>query len=300
MALYSSGIFGSLLTGGGNWKVYLKKATLVIRIESNKPTIFNYPQITAIERKTGVIWSELIISTKKQSFVLKGIVNNDAYQLESELERKISDALAILLKSYNRTLGTLVKAITQLLGSPVYISNYDIRSWINDQQSHSNQEINSLFSALVHPYAPTDIFSPKLQEGLETLRDILNGTLEIINKRNKHFVLNEIETYRDYFDEVESTPLTEEQRVASVVMEDRNLLVAAAGSGKTSTVIGKIGYALLKGIVNPDEILVLAFNKNAAVELEERIHLRLSEQLKRVAIKVKTFHALGMEIIAEV
>ena len=63
--------------------------------------------------------------------------------------------------------------------------------------------------------------------------------------------------YKDFFDAVETTPLTAEQRRAAVVMEDRNLLVASAGSGKTSTVVGKVGYVLLGELATPDEVLVV-------------------------------------------
>ena len=104
---------------------------------------------------------------------------------------------------------------------------------------------------------------------------------------------------REFFDSVESTPLTIEQRRASVVMEDRNLLVASAGSGKTSTVVAKVGYALMRGLVRPEEILVVAFNAHAAAELEERVHERLGAWINGpMSVKAKTFHAFGLEVIA--
>ena len=94
---------------------------------------------------------------------------------------------------------------------------------------------------------------------------------------------------------MEKTPLTDEQRRAAIVMEDRNLLVAAAGSGKTSAVVGKIGYVLKKEICQPEEIVALAFNKAAAEELQERIRLRLGGLLGKKNIKATTFHALGWD-----
>ncbi|MGO7360572.1 UvrD-helicase domain-containing protein [Rhizobium ruizarguesonis] len=41
-------------------------------------------------------------------------------------------------------------------------------------------------------------------------------------------------------------------------------IVAAAGSGKTSTMVSKTGYALLEGLATAHEILLLAFNADAA------------------------------------
>ncbi len=109
----------------------------------------------------------------------------------------------------------------------------------------------------------------------------------------------EIVRHKTFFDTVEETPLTPEQRVAAVVMEDRNLLVAAAGLGKTSTVVGKVGYALQTKQYVSGELLVLAFNNDAAKELDERINTQLGPLLPDgERIRATTFHALGLEIMA--
>lgn len=118
-----------------------------------------------------------------------------------------------------------------------------------------------------------------------------------LSERNEDFILREEKRLREFFDAVESRQLTEEQRRAAIVMEDNNLLVAAAGSGKTSVIIGKVGYLLKKGYCNPSEILLLAFNKKAAKEMEERIKQRLGGAAKGVT--VKTFHKCGLDIIAQ-
>lgn len=101
------------------------------------------------------------------------------------------------------------------------------------------------------------------------------GKSEVLENRNEDHLQREMAKYRGFFDSAETTPLTPEQRRACVTMEDRNLLVASAGSGKTSTVVGKIWYALLRQLVTPPEILIVAFNAHAAKELEERVHERL-------------------------
>ena len=110
----------------------------------------------------------------------------------------------------------------------------------------------------------------------------MSGTRDQIKRRNERFVTDEIVRCKEFFDGVEKTPLTKEQRIASVVFEDRNLLVAAAGSGKTSTIVGKIGYALLTKQYAPKDILVLAFNNDAAAELDERINATLAVSCRTV------------------
>ena len=47
---------------------------------------------------------------------------------------------------------------------------------------------------------------------------------------------------------------------------DNTLIVASAGSGKTSTIVGKVGYLLEKGLAKPSEILLLSFAKKVKDE----------------------------------
>ena len=131
---------------------------------------------------------------------------------------------------------------------------------------------------------------------LTTIRDFLKDPDRHRKRANKTFVVNELVRSREFFDRIESRPLTEEQRKAVVVDEDHNLVVAAAGSGKTSVIVAKAGWLLWKGYRQPSEILLLAFAKDAQKEMEERILRRLGPE-KSDRLPVRTFHSLGMSII---
>ena len=100
--------------------------------------------------------------------------------------------------------------------------------------------------------------------------------------------------YRKYFSSIEKHPLTLRQRQAIIVDENRNLIIAGAGTGKTSTVIGKVGYLLKSEKCCPHEILVIAYNRNAASELRERIEEKLNAE-----VVVGTFHSIGKNILFE-
>lgn len=106
------------------------------------------------------------------------------------------------------------------------------------------------------------------------------------------FVMAELDQWKDFFDTIESKPLTPEQRLSVVVDEDATLVLAGAGSGKTSVISAKAAYLVKAGIRKPEAILLLAFAKNAAEEMSERVEARSG-----VPIVARTFHAIAYDII---
>ena len=109
------------------------------------------------------------------------------------------------------------------------------------------------------------------------------------------FVAAELLEMKAFFETIESHPLTPEQRRAVVTDEDATLVLAGAGSGKTSVIVAKAAYLIERGIRTPEEILLLAFGKDAAAEMAARIRQRCGSP-----VEAMTFHALGYEIIRQV
>lgn len=110
-----------------------------------------------------------------------------------------------------------------------------------------------------------------------------------------------LDRHAQLFDTVERSPLTHEQRIAAVTVARRQLLIAAAGSGKTSTMVGKVACALAGGRCKPEQILVLAFNRKAAAELDERLRKSLAGILRPgESIQARTLHSLGLDIVSRV
>ncbi|QLF20656.1 UvrD-helicase domain-containing protein [Pseudomonas aeruginosa] len=102
---------------------------------------------------------------------------------------------------------------------------------------------------------------------------------------------------KHFFDTVEKNPLTDEQIHACVCMDDSVMVVAAAGSGKTSTMVAKTGYVIRQGLATPDQILLLSFNVSTANEIGKRVLEQLSDVADIEKVKSKTFHAFGSEVI---
>jgi superfamily I DNA/RNA helicase len=93
--------------------------------------------------------------------------------------------------------------------------------------------------------------------------------------------------------------LAPDQRAAATAAPGPVLCVAPAGSGKTTTLVARVAWLIDSG-VEPSAIAAITFNKRAAEELEERLVAAL-EPLGVAAgvVRVRTFHALGREILAD-
>ncbi len=73
------------------------------------------------------------------------------------------------------------------------------------------------------------------------------------------------------------------------------LIVAGPGSGKTSTLIGRVEYTVRTLGVLPQHILALTFSRKAAQEMEERLQLVLAGSLPTVS----TFHAYCADLLRQ-
>jgi len=108
---------------------------------------------------------------------------------------------------------------------------------------------------------------------------------------NDIFIKEEKLKFKDYFD-----GLTESQKEAVIIEEENNLVVAGAGSGKTSVIISKIGYLIKKNIANANQILILTFSNDTENELKNRAEKNLSEILSSSELQIMTFHKLGLKL----
>ncbi len=93
--------------------------------------------------------------------------------------------------------------------------------------------------------------------------------------------------------------LAPDQRAAATAPPGPVLCVAPAGSGKTTTLVARICWLVATG-TDPATITAVTFNKRAADELGERLRTALAPlDLSVDAVRVRTFHALGREMLAE-
>lgn len=160
----------------------------------------------------------------------------------------------------------------------------------------------------------------KTKDFIDKYKDTVLSGMNMEDTNRINFVLNQypishekVETLRklyetlkleereSFFDTVEKNPLTENQRLSVIRNNDINLVLAAAGTGKTSVMVAKVLDLIDSGCAKADEVLALAYNRDAAVEVKQRFDER--KKSAGLAFKdvprISTFHALGLQIIKD-
>lgn len=255
--------------------------------------------INQIKTKKGLIWGCLNIQCGDFDLELPGIYRWGIETAKSNLENIISNTLVDIANNLLTDSEKLSSDVDRFFERDTYIRQSYISSFSNDFL----KDINAFEEQLSH-FRNNEIIKKldqykQIASCLKKIKKDLEPSSKRLKDRNDAYIQSELKRYKGFFDRVEKLPLTEEQRISVVAFEDRNLLVAAAGSGKSSTLIGKVGYALHKGMFKAHEIVALAFNKDASDELNQRVEERLKPILGNTKVEAKTFHALGKSIITE-
>ena len=76
---------------------------------------------------------------------------------------------------------------------------------------------------------------------------------------NQKFIREDLQTYHSFFSNIEGRALDLQQRTAIITNEDNNLIIAGAGSGKTTTIVGKVKYIIDRFKAKPEEFLLISF-----------------------------------------
>jgi DNA helicase-4 len=176
--------------------------------------------------------------------------------------------------------------LTNLLNSDRYVERRTIDSW--------NKKWSFLLSLLKNA-KKLNVVDSELSKETTMLLKVFENIYKMISERNEAFIELERKKFEDLFNsKIEKYPLTKSQTRSIITDEYANLVVAGAGTGKTSTIVGKAAYILEKGLAKPEEILLLSFGRDVSKEMQKRI------AFLGLNLDVKTFHSLGLGIIANV
>lgn len=118
------------------------------------------------------------------------------------------------------------------------------------------------------------------------------GTINrLVKQHNEGIITFLLDTHKEFFDHCLKYPLDKQQRRSIVSEGDNCLVVSSAGSGKTSSIVGKVKYLIEIKKVNPQNILLISYTNKAAAELTERMGI--------AGLRGYTFHKLALDIIGQ-
>ena len=147
-------------------------------------------------------------------------------------------------------------------------------------------------------YKEADVLVPQLKTfGIEPseavvklIRDFKNIG-KLVRLHNQQVIQNSLDRHKLFFDHCLKYPLDEQQRRSIVSEEDNCLVVSSAGSGKTSSIVGKVKYLIEIKKVDPARILLISYTNKAAAELTERMGIE--------GLRGYTFHKLALDLIGQ-
>lgn len=213
----------------------------------------------------------------------------DEKRRELEWHQKKQEQLK-WVEQVEELLPALDKAITDFslntTNAAGYFNNFKFMQWQQTANSISIQVKTIPFHAL--NLAPAELSS------FNEFTNIVQNAANLKNAFNKNFLQYELTSYSHFFDDIEGRRLDLQQRTCIITDEDNNIVVAGAGSGKTTTIAGKVAYLLHRFNIAPSEILLISFTRKASEEMRNRIKLKM-----KIDINVMTFHKLGRTIIGK-
>ena len=233
---------------------------------------FKYNEISKISGETGICFSSVKIQT----------VYNEVFELPFLNKRKTQHAdkwmNALLLCKKYKDIDSKIKGY---FNSESYIS-YLQNSLFYEENINNNSRALSYRAEIckLFPNLKFDIEYPYLNSYL-TNKDAER------DKNNKKFLAEEPKRNAVYFED-----LNKKQIEAVITDEDNVLVVAGAGSGKTKVIEARIQYLIENKKTDPDNILVLTFNKEACAEVKKRVTKLLNTKIPHI----KTFHGFGLSI----
>lgn len=113
----------------------------------------------------------------------------------------------------------------------------------------------------------------------------------LVKRHNEGIITFLLDTHKEFFDHCLKYPLDKQQRRSIVSEEENCLVVSSAGSGKTSSIVGKVKYLTEIKKINPQNILLISYTNKAAAELTERMGI--------AGLRGYTFHKLALDIIGQ-
>ncbi|OLQ74840.1 DNA helicase IV [Photobacterium proteolyticum] len=274
------------LVQGDYCSIELAENSLILdsQTESEEIPFDDWDGAIAVHR--GVIWGSLEITSADQEYcwTVHGLPWNQCKQFAEILLEAYRSWAQGRVEKLDSVLPDMLSRIDDFAGQTSYLRQSE-----HQCLNHFLQQSLAM-TGLSHELATS--FRPM---AFEKVTPWLEDNATWVEETNKQWLRQEAEKWSSWFDKFESSPLNESQREAVLINQDHNLVLAGAGTGKTSVLVARAGYLVANQVAQPEEILMLAFGRKAAEEMGERLGQKVNNN-----IKVATFHSLGTQIIKSV
>lgn len=246
-----------------------------------------FNQLIAINCKRGLVWGELEFGLPQDKVVR---LHGTEWQETQRFYHYLSQAWQRWSEEMSKvSAGVLDKVVAQLHDSEQqdkWLKRSDMAGW--------RDAIRQAFSSLPLPIERLEEFDNCREAWQFCLSWLDDGDVQR-KKHNDQWSEKMLGQYADFFNTIETSPLNPSQAKAVVNGEDSLLVLAGAGSGKTSVLVARAGWLLMRKQASAQQILLLAFGRQASEEMNERIKTRLKTQ----DIQACTFHSLALNIIQQ-
>ncbi|MDF2155408.1 DNA helicase IV [Vibrio sp. CAU 1672] len=242
--------------------------------------------------KRGLIWSTLQFFAHEQdgqqhSWLVQGLPWPQCRKFAQDAVRHYQQWHNNQCRMLAQYLPKWEEGLYGLQHLPAYLSNSRVRYWLNQVNTDLTEIQTSLSEAKL-----------RMPNRIGVLEPWLLATCQTLAERNHAWLEEERTNWEVLFNQVESSPLNLSQQYAVLLNDDHNLVLAGAGSGKTSVLTARVAYLLQSHQAQPDELLMLAFGRDAATEMAQRLKDKVGMSAENV--RVNTFHQLGLKILNQV
>ncbi|KAA1278802.1 DNA helicase IV [Citrobacter pasteurii] len=246
-----------------------------------------FNQLLAIHCKRGLVWGEL-------EFVLSDDKVVRLHGTEWAETQRFHHHLNILWQQWSQEMSDVAAGVLQEQLDTIAARTGENRWLTRRQTSGLQQQIRRAFDALPLPVNRLEEFD-HCREALHQCQAWLQDIEACRLQHNQAYTDAMLAEHTEFFQKIESSPLNPAQARAVVNGEQSLLVLAGAGSGKTSVLVARAGWLLARGEAAAEQILLLAFGRKAAQEMDERIRERLNTQ----DVTARTFHSLALHIIQQ-
>lgn len=237
------------------------------------------------EVRQGLLWSYVLVRARSGERRSPGLTASDATEAVQQISLRRLALSAELAAEIHPQVRSLLNEWDGRVGSHRWMRASSVSAWSPRAAAVASRLPES---------AVVELLEAEVRDDVARLRDLVANTEARRLATNSAHESWALAHYASFFDTVESQPLTRQQRLACIRDEDNNLVLASAGSGKTSVITARAAHLVSSGLASPGEILVLAFNADAAREIRERLAARGTGL---TGVKVHTFHAYGQGLL---